>query len=457
MIPESKNYTIVFIIILPIVLFTSSCKKYLDAKSQLSLEVPSTIADLQAILNQTSPMNKTYPDYVETATDDYYIPYALFTPLFSYPQFTLNYTWDPQAPNGDWEDLYAVVFDCNTVLDYLPKVTNDSSSEVSNQVKGAALFFRGYYFFETAFEFSPPYSQVNISNPYGIVLRLSSNVTDKSLRSNVGDSYNQILADLKEATQLLPITTEFPTLPNRPAAFAALARVYLAMSDYNNAGIYADSCLKLYNTLMDYNNIDSTKYPFPLFNPEVIFHQEAPGESTLPESRACVDSILYNTYELTDLRKKLFFKNNASVPTAHSFYGGYFGKGNGAIFTGLTTDEMYLTRAECYARNGNSTAAMLDMDTLLTKRYITGTFSSLSISDPNQLLEYILLERRKELLFRGTRWADLKRLNLVPSTAITLTRNMNGTISTLPPNDLRYEMLIDANTISIANIPQNPR
>jgi len=55
--------------------------------------------------------------------------------------------------------------------------------------------------------------------------------------------------------------------------------------------------------------------------------------------------------------------------------------------------------------------AMFELNALLSKRWTTGTFTNLEATDPAQALNIILLERRKELLFRGLRWIDIKRFN----------------------------------------------
>jgi hypothetical protein len=62
----------------------------------------------------------------------------------------------------------------------------------------------------------------------------------------------------------------------------------------------------------------------------------------------------------------------------------------------------------------------------------------ITVSDPTELLGIILVERRKELLFRGTRLTDLKRLNQDSRFAVTLKRKLNGTLYELSPNDNRY-------------------
>ena len=73
---------------------------------------------------------------------------------------------------------------------------------------------------------------------------------------------------------------------------------------------------------------------------------------------------------------------------------------------------------------GQSTlaAAMNDLNTLLQARWAAGSFTALTATDGQDALRQILMERRKELLFRGLRWTDLRRLNKDPGTAVTLYR-----------------------------------
>jgi hypothetical protein len=68
-----------------------------------------------------------------------------------------------------------------------------------------------------------------------------------------------------------------------------------------------------------------------------------------------------------------------------------------------------------------------------------------------------LLERRKELCFRGLRWQDLRRLNKEPEYAKTLTRKIDGITYTLPPNDPKYVFPIPPNVIALSGMQQNPR
>ncbi|HEX2629037.1 MAG TPA: RagB/SusD family nutrient uptake outer membrane protein, partial [Chitinophagaceae bacterium] len=134
---------------------------------------------------------------------------------------------------------------------------------------------------------------------------------------------------------------------------------------------------------------------------------------------------------------------------------GSYNEGSVNLFCGIATDELYLIRAECYARESNTNAAMQDLNALLAKRI--KPFVPLVAGSADEALTFILAERRKELPFRELRWSDLKRLNKEPARATTLTRNLNGQLYTLAPNDLRYTLLIPDEVIRITTLQQNPR
>ena len=77
---------------------------------------------------------------------------------------------------------------------------------------------------------------------------------------------------------------------------------------------------------------------------------------------------------------------------------------------------------------------MADLNTLLLNRWKTNEFKPLTAAGADAALKLILNERRKELLIRGLRWMDIKRLNREGAN-IALNRTVNGQNYTLEPND----------------------
>lgn len=438
-------------------LFTSCEESFLEKKPDKALVVPRTLDDLQALLyNDINIMNQG-PAIVEMASDD------IFTTqegLESASPLEKNiYLWAEEGYEGgniaDWNIPYEQIFYANVVLEVLEDIAVDASNQQEwKMVKGGALFYRAMAFFNLVKTFTLPYDPVSANAALGIPIRLEADVNKTSKRSGLQESFDQILGDLVVARKLLPPLAAFKTQPSQATVYALASRVYLAMHNYQMAGAYADSCLQLQSALLDYNTMDTTKRaPFPLLNEEVIFHSTMVGYSFMRSGLTFVNPELYATYDMNDLRRILFFTDMGSG--MFNFRGSY--NGNIIMFTGIATDEVYLTRAECRARQGDVPGAMKDLNTVLETRWKTGTFQPFTANDQEEALGLILQERRKELVFRGLRWSDLKRLNQYPERAKTLVREVNGTSFTLPPGDLRYAFPIPDVEIELSGLTQNPR
>jgi hypothetical protein len=209
-------------------------------------------------------------------------------------------------------------------------------------------------------------------------MKLTPNIDEAVQRSKLNETYLQILTDLLEAKDLLPaeISYTYRNRPNKPAALAQLARVYLSMGQYDNAGLYSDSCLQLYHELIDYTSIKDLNAPRPFdkYNIETMYQSKFVTTNVLIGAPICfVDSTLFKTYALNDLRRSFFFTPFSN--NRYYFKGSY--TGTAFPFTGLATDEMFLVRAECRARAENVSGAMEDINYLLQRRLKAGTFMPL--------------------------------------------------------------------------------
>jgi len=460
-----KSYLSIFL------LFTASlisCRKssFLDVKSNNALTVPTTIADMQALLDDDlymngSPFNSASgptPFLGEAGSDNIDINYSDYinAPFIDQNVFIWGQTVYSTNGINSWGAPYRTVFYANTALDGLNKIVPSADQKAGyNNVLGSALFYRAYGFYQLAQLFAPVYDSNTAQSDLGIPIRLVADISIPTTRSTVAQSYNQIIADLQQSISVLPVIATTKTRPSKPAAYALLSKVYLAMQDYNDAYLYADSCLQLSNNLIDYNQIPATpSYPFKRMNTETLFYALLAVEPSYLYGDGIVDSTLYKSYLSNDLRKSLFFAPYA-YGGGQQFRGSY--DGSYYYFGGLATDEIYLIRAECNARKGNTSSAMNDLNTLLQKRFVTGTFVSFTATDATDALKKILVERRKELVMRGVRWTDLRRLNKEPQFAITISHGVNGKIYTLKPGDPRYVWPIPYDVIALTGIQQNPR
>lgn len=443
----------------------AACQKtFLDKKPSKALLVPGTLADFQALLDNNGIMNKaaTYP---LIAADDYYTTDNGLA-AWSGPERN-TYLWAPDiyegATSGDWDRAYQQVFYANIVLDGLNGPAPDTAAQNTyHQVKGEALFFRALAYTQLLQEFAAPYRPGTGGSEPGVPLHLTSDVNERPGRGTLQQAYDQVLRDLSQAAALLPAQATVKSRPGKAAAFALLARTRLCLQAYAQAKTDADSCLALQPALLDYNGLNpaaSRPYPtaLPNGNDEVLFYSAFSNlaSTSSTASLTLVDTDLYQSYAVNDLRRAVFFKDKGNGLV--NFKGSYSGSGLVTLFAGLATDEVYLTRAECEARAGDTQAALRDLNTLLVKRWRAGTFVPLTATSPDDALAQVLTERRKELFSRGQRWADLRRLNQDPRFAITLRRNNNGQAYTLPPNDPKYIFPIADDELRNSGIPQNPR
>lgn len=463
---QKCNCSLIIVTLLMIAFFINGCNDYLDVKSDDKLVVPKTVEDLQSLLDYYDWINKDWPGSTsEASADDYYISSQDYSALSSETDRHI-YTWEkeeifPPSHSNEWTKAYKKVYIANAVLDEMKQMDKSLNDDPAwKNVQGQALFLRSAVFLSIAYMWSLAYDDATADIDLGIPLRLNSNFNEPSTRSTVRQTYNQILKDLTRAASLLPDHALHPVRPSRATAYAYLARTYLSMRNYEKAGLYADSCLQLHNTLLDYNDgewIDSSAgKQFGIrkpFNPEILYDVKITPSPLLNLNRyQKVDSVLYRAYDMNDLRRLAFFRSNNDG--SHTFVGGYTGAYY--LFGGIATDEVLLMRAESYARADNVNAAMRDLNLLLEKRWKQGTFSPLVAVDKEEALKFILLERRKELLFRSLRWMDLKRLNK-EGLNIVQKRVINGKLYTLPPNDLRYALPIPDDIIDFTNMKQNVR
>lgn len=444
------------------IIIISSCRKdWLDVKTRQDLAIPSTLKDFQALLDNASgfsfgAMNSTSPGLGMIGGEEFYITDANYT---ARAQIEKNaYTWNKQFPYVsvlDWTKAYGSVVVCNIILEGLTKIQLPSSNSEYNNVKGQALFNRARTFYELTQIWAPPYDATTANSDLGIPIRLEADLNVRTVRSSVKENYDKIINDLIEAVDLLPLKALYKTRASKLAAFALLARIYLSMGLYDKAGYYADLCLTNYNVLLDYNQlVASNAAPFSRMNNEVIFESQVLNYLTTG-SNARIDQNFKNLYSTDDIRSIAFFGVSGGLIT---FKGNYSGSST-QRFNGLATDEVYLIRAEYFARANKVKEAMDDLNNLLKTRWkkVNGvtTYIDQIALNAEDALKKILIERRKQLIFRGIRWSDLRRLNREDRFRITLTRTVVGQSYTLGPDSYKYTFPIPDDIISMTGISQN--
>lgn len=136
--------------------------------------------------------------------------------------------------NRCWEALYAGIERANMLLDHIDGAQVSDSAK--NEVKGQALFLRGFYYFTLVDNFGAvPLKLASTQSPLEPALP----------RTPVADVYAQIVKDLKEAEGLVRDITYYGYNGriSKTAVQAMLVRVYLTMAGYplQDEAKYADA------------------------------------------------------------------------------------------------------------------------------------------------------------------------------------------------------------------------
>lgn len=456
-----NNYVILLLI--PMLLCFLGCEKFLSERPTSSVSNILSLQDMQAMMDAGNKINLgNYFGLLDVASDDFFVGKGGFDRLDDFhksiylweeePFYTLEH--EPSA----WTNPYHIIAIANNVLDELQEVEITKGLS-RHTIEGTALFHRAFTYVNLVQAYCNAYDPATAMTDLGLPMRLSSDISLPSVRSSLAETYRIIEQDISRAIELLPMNSEFRTRPNKVAAHALMARLYLLMERYPEALEHASDGLSSYSTLLDFNRLDvSRPFPIQVMNEETIFFAFASGASILNPTRECyIDTILYGMYHEKDLRKQIFFKHENNG--YYTFRGSYRGVSSINSFVGLTVSELRLIQAEALVRMGRLDESLQALNHLLLHRYEQGYFEPMTPDNQDILLNRVLEERRKELIFRGARWADLKRLNRDPRFAKTLYRRVPGSeeIHQLPPNDPRYVFLIPETVVEATGLEQNPR
>ncbi|MGN6568044.1 MAG: RagB/SusD family nutrient uptake outer membrane protein [Flavipsychrobacter sp.] len=307
-----------------------------------------------------------------------------------------------------WQGLYAVIYQANMVIEGLQK-PNSVSAAMKNQLLGEAYFTRAF-------------CNVYLVNYFGAVPLITT--TDPSqtalqARAPASDVYKAVVSDLQQAQAKLANDYSYSSgekvRANKWVATALLARVYLYLSDWKDAGAQASAVIQqssLYS-LSDINSVflknsSEAILQFFIANYTYLGNQFIPT-GTNPPTFALTDQLI-SSFEPGDQRKTNW--TNSVATDGNTYYYPYKYKGNSANMNNNEYDmvirlaEMYLISAESKAQLDDISGSQADLNAIRTRAGLPNT----SATDKASLLTAILHERQTELFCEwGHRWLDLKR------------------------------------------------
>jgi hypothetical protein len=342
------------------------------------------------------PVNPSeYPDYINAATGN-------------------NSAWSM------WERTYRDhIYRVNSLLEGVGKSTT-LPDDIKLILTGEAKFTRAWLYFYL----------VNLYGDVPLVLTTDFKVNSTIPRTDKQLVYEQIVRDLKEAqeglkSEFLDKDLTSSTLerirPNKAAATALLARVYLYLGKWQEAETEAGKVINDANfeLLADVNQV------FLKNSKEAIWQLQPNPLNTdganAPDGRSLINpyqgnplfyvsASLLNAFEPNDIRRASWITQSPSGLTIpYKYKEGWAIMEQKEYTMVLRLAEQYLIRAEARARLNNLTgdnSAASDLNDIRLRAGLPVT----TADSQDALLVAIAKERRIELFMEwGDRWLDLRR------------------------------------------------
>ena len=460
------------------ILFTSCEDAYnVDPDDEiLESNAITSVADLEkaAIALYGTVSGSNLINYSSRFTDD------LRLPADNRGQGVQVHTWGITA--GDttveslWFNLYNVISRANrilAILDDIPAVTADEQVSKA-RIKAECLGLRAMSHFDLLRAFGLSYdgnsTELGIPNINYVV------VFEQPSRNTVSENYSFINNDITTALGLLDASYTDNTRLTVNALNALKARVALYQGEYATA---ISSATEVINnvplaTATEYADIwtDSSES-------EVVFKlKRTTGDGAVGTifQDTNGDIFFYMSNNLTTAAINYAYGASTAVPPTDPRFGALLDLENSSFASGVfvvgkylgttanfglndvkvfRTSEMYLIRAEAYARTSQLDMAGTDMTTLRSNRgYTSATTYSTQAAALTDIIEN---ERRVELAFEGHRYFDMKRRGLAISrTAADDCGSASGACE-LASDDYRWVMPIPQTEIfANDNMEPNP-
>lgn len=373
---------------------------------------------------------RQYFQMSDFASDDITCAQVTEDPLF----YSFSYARVPTQTNARyfWYISYKIINDCNTVIAAVEK--KPSADPAIQQLLGECYFLRAFCHFNLVRFFAKPYT-IDKAAP-GVILRTSTSTPAEKARSTVAEVYQQVIADAQEGASLMN-QPRGVTFASKEAAWALLSRVYL----YEEAN---DSCIDYATKVINSGKFTlstATAYP-TLFanaaqNAATIFcigftskedygkfgsiasmiysdgnsgwGEEFASESLRDLMKAHPEDIRWKyIVPLHDDNGNIVTKNGIETYyiTKFSFQNGSPTLSSPVMFR---LAEMYLNRAEAYAKLGKTKEALDDLDMIRENRGLENSLYNGTLPQGVTALSAVLQERRIELAFEGHRVFDVFR------------------------------------------------
>nr|WP_319399741.1 RagB/SusD family nutrient uptake outer membrane protein [uncultured Carboxylicivirga sp.] len=430
-----KINKIKYLALLMLLMSLTSCEKFFDLKpgdSTPDEDIIENERDAQNILNgfysglKSSAM---YGRYL-TILGDLMTDASLAASGFS-NQMGEMYSWRYNPGSSDvasvWGAHYSNLYNCNFLINNLHTIEGDSAN--INRMMGEALTGRALLHHNLVRLYGEAYQPGMSESALGVPYVTWNDVREPS-RNTVVEVYDYLVEDIEEAIELLPNEKENQsTSLTKSFAYGLRARIALDMQDYETAAEYASKVIdnSLYSLTSgasftnmwkeDEGNEIIFRVGYTISDPGAavgynFFNRESFDQYPSPDYIPA-DSWIDSYESDRDIRKETYITYSQ---TRYGWAGNLVYKyptATGYVQQGMNMPkpmrlaEMYLIRAEANAYLGNADDARDDLQELIETRISGYTIDN--ELDGNNLISFIENERKRELMFEGFNWFDLKR------------------------------------------------
>jgi len=440
----------IYSLVLALATTTVSCKKYLDEKPNNAIATEDAIIDAgtarAAIIGTYDRLQGYYASQyptLGTITADNVIFNGTLSEYLQLDQNAIP--TDNVITMGTYTAIYRTINSANSVIAYVPAI-NDPLLTVTekNKILGEAYFIRALSYFDLARGWG------------GVQLQLKPTADLNGLkgikRSTLDQTYDQVLADLVQAENLLPEDATTRNRAQKSTARALRARLHLYRKQWADAETYATQVIS--NTKYALVKPYKTFFTAPFLSTESVFEltysvndrngfwgtwypSSAGGSFTLKPSDAIVAKL--NNPQIGGTRSTLI------AGTAPNIYGVLYNTTASSIDPSyvIRIAELYLIRAEARAQQNKLTGANSAASDLNIIRDRAGVLPTTATSQAD-LLQAIEDENNVEFAFEAHRWFDLTRTGRA-GTVLGIT-NPNRYLFPIPLSDI----------LSDPDVVQNP-
>lgn len=340
-----------------------------------------------------------------------------------------------------WAQAYHLIYSANDIIRGV-EASESLASDDKQRFMGQALFVRAYMHSLMV----AVYGDV----PYIITTDYLENNTVS--RTPVSDVYDQIIADLNEAKDMLDgqdMASNEKIYPDNETVKALLARMYLYTEQWEMAASFSTELINAFPLE------EAIERVFLKDSPETIWQLKSDVDfpkNTREAAQLIIQAIPGQTYALTDGLVAAFedgdqrfdhwvnsisdSENAITLFYAHKYKADLNETASLEYSILFRVAEQLLIRAEARAHLGDIAGAQADINRIRNRAGLPNTTANTT----NALLDAILWERRVELFTeQGLRWFDLKRTGSAEAVLGALKPNWRPTDTVLPVPEAELE------------------